>query len=646
MRRIIWLPACLGLLAFALVLILGAAPDRSLAARPPEPAAPAGSAVSGSPRPRDAVDPGERGLHVHPNELPGQVATIAAAGTGWVRLEFIKQPDGTLDLAKYDTIVDSLTDNDMAVIGLVDYVSLPEDLDGDRQKDYDDPEDYLAYQQRFTETVQALATHFQGTIRHWEIWNEENGGLWHIRPEYYARLLVKCAEVLKAVDAENQVIFGGLDHVWVTSQYLEPVYDALDQVWAGARPFDILAVHPYFVFAAGQYVLDPNIYLWDGGDPPRTKLDAYLDLMAARGDGDVDIWITEIGWNSALDNPAIDNCPGMRAWCVDRITQASYLHDSLDILLGEVEDPEGNRNRVRTVVWYQYHDTTTSAAELAKRMGIERRQIAADPQAICPADWGFVDGNRQPKLSYWAYQSYTRPLTDVTVLSFTAKPRPAAVLLAWETAAEIGLAGFNLYRVESPGGSRVQLNGDPIPAQSPGGASYTYLDTAVALSTTYTYTLVAIVNGSPVLTYGPASAMPEEPPPPPPLLATNDSPTPLGLVTTLTATLSTTNGVTLTEGVEVTFTWAFGDGEGGAGAVVTHTYGATGIYTAVVTATLPYTYGAGGTAAMPYAGLTATLPITEVTATTPVTITASTLITITEPHAWLYLPQVRRSQSP
>src|SRR5574340_424890 len=60
------------------------------------------------------------------------------------------------------------------------------------------------------------------------------------------------------------------------------------------------------------------------------------------------------------------------------------------------------------------------------------------------------------------------------------------------------------------------------------------------------------------------------------LNAVNDSPTVLGQATTLTATV--------TSGTGVSYTWAFGDGETGNGAVVSHTYPAVGIYTAVVTA--------------------------------------------------------------
>jgi hypothetical protein len=63
------------------------------------------------------------------------------------------------------------------------------------------------------------------------------------------------------------------------------------------------------------------------------------------------------------------------------------------------------------------------------------------------------------------------------------------------------------------------------------------------------------------------------------LAAANDSPTLLGETTTLTATV--------TGGTEISYTWNFDDGTMGAGAVVTHTYTAVGVYTAVVTATNP-----------------------------------------------------------
>jgi PKD repeat protein len=93
------------------------------------------------------------------------------------------------------------------------------------------------------------------------------------------------------------------------------------------------------------------------------------------------------------------------------------------------------------------------------------------------------------------------------------------------------------------------------------------------------------------------------------LRATNDSPTLLGNLTTLT--------VTVTAGSNVTFTWAFGDGTMGSGEVVTCTYPAEGIYTAVVTA-----------------------------ANSGSEVTATTVITITRSHFFLHFHALGPKPSP
>jgi hypothetical protein len=61
------------------------------------------------------------------------------------------------------------------------------------------------------------------------------------------------------------------------------------------------------------------------------------------------------------------------------------------------------------------------------------------------------------------------------------------------------------------------------------------------------------------------------------LVATSDSPTPLGRLTTMTATI--------TVGSNVLYAWTFGDGEGGSGPTPAHTYPSIGTFTATVSAT-------------------------------------------------------------
>jgi len=96
--------------------------------------------------------------------------------------------------------------------------------------------------------------------------------------------------------------------------------------------------------------------------------------------------------------------------------------------------------------------------------------------------------------------------TAITLASFTAEPDAGGVTLAWETAAEIDNAGFNLYRAAAPDGPYTKVNSALIAAQgSPAsGASYSFVDEGLAPGT-YTYKLEDVdLNGVATL-HGPFS---------------------------------------------------------------------------------------------------------------------------------------------
>jgi hypothetical protein len=97
--------------------------------------------------------------------------------------------------------------------------------------------------------------------------------------------------------------------------------------------------------------------------------------------------------------------------------------------------------------------------------------------------------------------------TAVTLSSFTAEPDADGVTLAWQTAAEIDNAGFNLYRATTPDGPHTKVNGALIAAEGDtvSGASYTFLDEGLAPGTYY-YKLEDVdLNGVTTL-HGPVSA--------------------------------------------------------------------------------------------------------------------------------------------
>jgi uncharacterized repeat protein (TIGR01451 family) len=115
------------------------------------------------------------------------------------------------------------------------------------------------------------------------------------------------------------------------------------------------------------------------------------------------------------------------------------------------------------------------------------------------------------------------------------------------------------------------------------------------------------------------------------LVATNDSPTTLDDTTRLTATI--------TSGSNVTYTWAFGDGESSVGAEVDHVYPAVGIYTAVVTASNAVSELTATTTVtitdVSIAGLIATNDSpTELDGTTQLTATVSTGTNVT--YSWAF----------
>ena len=68
--------------------------------------------------------------------------------------------------------------------------------------------------------------------------------------------------------------------------------------------------------------------------------------------------------------------------------------------------------------------------------------------------------------------------------------------LDWETANEVGLVGFNVYRSETPDGVKQKLNDNLIPAQYPDqmmGAEYGFTD-GVDQGKRYFYWLELVTN--------------------------------------------------------------------------------------------------------------------------------------------------------
>jgi hypothetical protein len=162
----------------------------------------------------------------------------------------------------------------------------------------DDLQDYVNY-------AVSVATRYKGRIRYYQVWNEPNiypeWGNQPVSPEGYTELLCRTYRALKQVDPDIVVISGPLAPTLSLSErdlndfiFLQRMYQA------GAKDcFDVLSAQGYG-FSSGpsdrrmrftHINFARNLYI--------------RDIMVANGDAHKAIWISEAGWNSQPDDPAI-----------------------------------------------------------------------------------------------------------------------------------------------------------------------------------------------------------------------------------------------------------------------------------------------------------------------------------------------------
>ena len=149
-------------------------------------------------------------------------------------------------------------------------------------------------------------------IRHWEIWNEPDlCHFWSGSPREYARLLKVAYIVIKWIDPQAFVVFGGLAHFangnWINQMLDELKADSLSAKYHGF--FDAAGTHHYSLAYVGyQYT-----------NRVRKALDG-------RGWQDKPIWITESGVPVCNDYPG-PSCPS--PWRATPDEQASYIWQNI-----------------------------------------------------------------------------------------------------------------------------------------------------------------------------------------------------------------------------------------------------------------------------------------------------------------------------
>jgi Tol biopolymer transport system component len=148
--------------------------------------------------------------------------------------------------------------------------------------------------EEFEVFVTELANRYKGKVAAYEIWNEPNlnyeWGNLEPNPVTYTEMLKTAYKAIKKVDPNALIVTGGLATTGNGSAtaygdltFLQAMYDA------GAKDyFDVFGSHPY------GYGQPPDTSHVDGLSFDRVA--AQHAVMAANGDGDTPIWITEAGW--------------------------------------------------------------------------------------------------------------------------------------------------------------------------------------------------------------------------------------------------------------------------------------------------------------------------------------------------------------
>lgn len=214
--------------------------------------------------------------------------------------------------------------------------------------------------------VTDVVEHLAGRATYVEVWDEPNNAdFWATGPDpaAFARLLERTYAAVKAVDPAVQVVSGSL--AGNDLGFLGRTYDALDQQADGddaPRPFDLVGLHPFTGAAPTEERPDERFTSHFG--PVNHSYLGYRDvhaLMAARGDGDVGLYVGEFGYSTAV---------------VSDEQRAEYASQALAVA--------ACTPYLQVVSWYYLHPTPWN-----------------------PTSWTLLDEQLRPNLTYRALQQWS-----------------------------------------------------------------------------------------------------------------------------------------------------------------------------------------------------------------------------------------------
>jgi len=213
-------------------------------------------------------------LRYAPEELEKVCKLARDAGIRWEREEFpwsmIEPEKGKFVWDRFDKAIAAADKGGIKMLGLLDYNNAWSCPFAPRT---------AAQRADFANYAYETVSRYKGSIKYWEIWNEENIGVFwwpYPNPTDYVALLREAYVAVKRADPTAQVLLGGTsgaDLAWIDS-----VYRA-----GGGDYFDVMAFHPYIEMSA----LDDERYVQNM---------FYIRMAMQRYGGVKPAWLTEVGW--------------------------------------------------------------------------------------------------------------------------------------------------------------------------------------------------------------------------------------------------------------------------------------------------------------------------------------------------------------
>ncbi len=265
--------------------------------------------------------------------MRGNLGDYQNLGVKWIRTNFwwdaIEAAQGYHNWADWDNVIGTAASMGFTMVaqlgGIPSWVSA--------SGGFSNPANVNA----FASFAAAVAQHFAGAVRFFEVWNEPNiANTWtpsQSRPAEYVNLLQSANNAIKSVNSGYFVITGGLSptptSIWPNymsvSEWMSAFYAA-----GGRGHYDAIGFHPY------TYPLMPNDTApWNGWVLMSNDL---RNAMTSNGDSKP-VWMTEFGAPTAGGGNALTEQQQS-----DMLIQAVDYMDSHDWL--------------GPLFWYSYQDQT------------------------------------------------------------------------------------------------------------------------------------------------------------------------------------------------------------------------------------------------------------------------------------------------